>query len=1376
MNRMKYILGPVAPVSVKHRKISRCFQGGMGILFGLLLVSSAQAIDLIKVNAMKPRLNHLVAPRAAIDLDGEWNYTTLKGDKRAGAFSDGTKRTYYEFPPVRVAATNWMAKTVPCLFGYWPYDKAQVFKRTFTVNQDPAGKRFLLRFEMVMDRCEVTLNGKVFGPHDSFCMPWDVDVSSAIKRGENEIILKLTNEDCGSRNNREELYIISWQEAPYMGIARPVHIEIIDDVAIDGIAIDTKVTPEKVFNAEVELRNDTDKDVTAVLTSGVEGAWRQQSQELVVPAKGSVKTSITQAWPDVKLWNPDTPNLYNLDLKVEVGGRVRDAYRQRFGFREVKIVKDRLTLNGHPFMNRRTTYNDPKPTDEAFRKQVEVFKKHGVVGLRIFPGEYQRWLDAADEYGMLVNTVACAPFGAGGKNPRFWEEVFPNHLRDVVTRFRNHPSLIYWGLGNEWGAPYAGNEVRDTPKEVAMGKMVESLDPTRAWTYHGEIELGTPVRGPGPCPLRSFHYPLPPTANYVEIPAASYWYDNGWGSWQGTYEHNKPLMVSEDLFHGVNDNVPGMAKWAGDSVYTVKGYNKAWFDIARMFAAGHYCVGTSAWDPWCTYSSEDPNPLYDDNGQLMPDYLIAIREFNPNFWSGEKVERTLYVYNQRFLPVDAELVCEETLDGTAIRTSGQSLKLDPGAKFEKNVVLDVPKVGMPSKYNVSYTLKTGNKILAQQTFAYFVYPETRIRIPRGTALLAKLDSPLRRFKFTQGVYDSVDGAIRSGCRQLVVDAVLSDADGGKLTAYVENGGRVLFIDAAKESWAPMEIDYKAWPNYVFRRDDQALPSLWEKSMRCWRPETARQMLGDSSYVKSEDVDCSVLFDCARQDGLRYAAILWFYSGKGGWLLTQLPLGRRLDVEPAAGHVLQALLDELAEPTRKLDDKRNIVLLQGNTKYKALFSNYGIALGTALTRNSILFVDFSLALTEQQRKRMEEHCCNGGTVFAVEPQTTDQMPKDWGLSLVPPEEKQLVLRKPSDSQKGSAEFVTRKNNAGLMAGISNDDLFWRDPKDLWAFFRTLTVGLYGTWLKSDRYVSTGALAATPGSKAERLTDPSALADLPWLNGRVVVSTLKFDAFSRKRPAKVGFVFRALFTNLGVKTSHATGGSKRYFHVPLNNFANRGFQEKTSEFWEEYNAKRIRKGQKAVEPVPGWFNNGNDMRYFPVNLCGWSPTANNFCPVDPFPTTPLRYQGIKFTFIDPDNHGNRTCVVIEPGEGKRIKVYNHPFKRIWFLGAMEKPIPASECREIGVRIIAQNPRINPVSWPSTNAPSFWVGDHLNSYLAPGAVEGGKIAWTGPSEKSSQAALYLWHLDNPMEDTSWPLADIDLTNKTSSAFVIVGMTLEQ
>ncbi len=1308
------------------------------------------------VNEMRPLLHHLSAPRQVMDLCGEWEQATIKNTRVTTTNSVGEAVTHWEEPVFNAQKSVWTQALVPALMRYNDGSVTHFFKRTFDLSETFAGKRIVLKMEQVQDAFTVWVNEEKFEGWPTFGLQAELDVTQVLKSGTNSILIRVANEE-PNRNPREWLRgLASWNEWDCFGLCRPLYLEMSDFVYVSDVAVETKVEPEKAFHARVWLKNETDRSRRVVWSAEVKGFWTLPGKEVEIPAKSVVEVSFSKPWKDAKLWTPDTPDLYFLDLQVTENGKRLDAFRQRFGFREVKIKGNRITLNGYPFIARRgaTAVLPLTNSDRDRKQQFEWLKRDGVNTMRLFyPGDIARIAALCDEAGMLICTCTSAGGGAPWRDDAFWPR-YEQNLIDIARELRNHPSVIYWGVSNEFGGIYSGAEGRPAAeagikKQVKAAQVLEAFDPTRFWTAYGEVELGFPQKGtPGPAPVRSFHYPMDWAGDGHELPDIGYWYADGKLSWQRLSTTNKPLMISEDLYHGGTENHVSMTKFGNDSIYTPDGYAKTVSWAVRCFAAGHYSVGIGEWEPWCfTPGEPKPSPLYTANGQLMPDYLVAMRGFSPNLYSGETVRRTVFAYNQRFVPQDCQLVREDVLAGKVLSRIVENFRLDPGGKYEEQIEIAVPVVSMPADFELRYTLLgNDNIVLDRETFEFNIFPaKTGLTVGGKTVLLADSTSKLRVNEFPLGIFENTEEALKSGADRMVVDKLLSASDGKSLESFVRNGGRVMAIDLKPKSWSPLLLEFRRPQTFVWRRNDDRMRDIAEKTLRSWRPDGT---LGDSGYVKSGADDSMVLFDSGHRNGLDTAQIEWIFHGEGAWLLFQLPVADRFDIEPVAPYVLQSGLDEFVKgsggdlgcnatcaPVARLNGN---VVVSPESPYADIFVRAKIEVAQTVSTQSVLVLDVSKGFTADIEHQIEMHCNRGGRVLLMEPPLNadpDYLAK-LGVKLVDPVVPIVFKDGRIDSRrKRYPIWINRQHCSGIMQGLSTDDFFRGDNGQMWAhmlYWKVAGLEHQAPWYMPERVMLTAEIEALPDSKAIIMTTPGGIAEIPYLNGKIVMSTVRFIGLNNEYPRKTPYVLRTLLNNLGAKTA-SPEPVYDYRFIDIAKVMNRNL----------WNDTRYQKPDGSFDPK-GWFGSENDMRYFPVNLCGWSMAARNLCPKEAFPTEPLNLGGKLFKLQDPETNKGFGCIVLEPGQSVRIPLGGITFRRLMFLGADNWQGTTLEMSLPGVK----EPQV------------FTHDDHFNTYRWSGSVKSGKVAWVGETIKDPMATLYWWPASNT-GDVGKPVPYVDLKN---------------
>ena len=339
------------------------------------------------------------------------------------------------------------------------------YRRSFTASKSE-GKRLMLNFEAVDYRCEVFVNGKSVGTHVGGNTPFSFDVSSAVEDGENELVVRV--EDATEAYQLRGKQVINARGIWYTqvsGIWQTVWLEEVPALRVERVKIGTK------SNGEVDLK---------VVTAGrVVGDLRVKT---TVRLDGEIVARSSHSRPSFgikidrpKLWSPDSPTLY--DLEIDVNGDVVHSY---FGIREVGKVKDseghwRFTLNGKTLFHwgplDQGWWPDgllTPPSDEAMLFDIEWLKAAGFNMIRKhIKVEPRRYYYHCDRLGMMVWQDHVSG-GIGNQAWPAWTRLKPDpvdatwpskqhdqfmlELDRMITSLESHPSIVSWVPFNErWG-------------------------------------------------------------------------------------------------------------------------------------------------------------------------------------------------------------------------------------------------------------------------------------------------------------------------------------------------------------------------------------------------------------------------------------------------------------------------------------------------------------------------------------------------------------------------------------------------------------------------------------------------------------------------------------------------------------------------------------------------------------------------------------------------------------------------------------------------------------------------------------------------------------------------------------------------------------
>ena len=373
------------------------------------------------------------------------------------------------------------------------------YRKSFTLPANTDGKSVTLLFDGAYMETDVWVNGKQVGSNCNGYTPFGLDITSALNPAgkENVVAVKVVNYGKNSR----------WYTGS--GLYRDVRLVVTDPVhvALWGAYVTTPSvsTGQATVNVEVTVQNDGEADAEAGLLiklSDKNGTVVAQSDEVTVAVAGASKTVVSKALTvsNPSLWSTDCPTLYDAEISVVTGGRTVDSYNVKFGIRTIELSAERgFLLNGEPLllkggcMHHDNGFLGAAAIARAERHRVEMMKENGYNAIRCShnpPSE--AFLNACDEVGLVVIDEFTDMWNLY-KNHNDYSNHFDACWEDDLTRMmlrdRNHPSIIFWSIGNE--IPKLNIE-----EGVRIGSMlrdkVKSIDDTRfvtegvpSFTIHG---------------------------------------------------------------------------------------------------------------------------------------------------------------------------------------------------------------------------------------------------------------------------------------------------------------------------------------------------------------------------------------------------------------------------------------------------------------------------------------------------------------------------------------------------------------------------------------------------------------------------------------------------------------------------------------------------------------------------------------------------------------------------------------------------------------------------------------------------------------------------------------------------------------------------
>ena len=367
------------------------------------------------------------------------------------------------------------------------------YTRAITIPQYTKGEAVKLLFGAVNFGAEIYLNDQLITQHHGPMMPFEADITSYVEpQGTYNLRVKAyTNAGYEGQIPLGFDYVTdATQERPNdwlrdkfsYGITKYVQLGIYAPVHIEDVFVKTSVA-QKTLTYTVTLRNTTNSNKTLRL-DGKLSSWNGDGFQypsingvsVIVPAQASKTVTVGPiAWElgEESYWWPNIPfkedyraKLHNLEVNVSENGQSLDKQTERFGFREVAEGPYYYTINGvrmnvvgdgtpESAMSEYDCYSlspaflPPTDTTDGCPETWKRYMRLGINANRTHqatPTEYM--MDTADELGfMLIPETGIR----GSAFKQTWSELMGQSVRELARMTRNHPSVVWYSLSNEWG-------------------------------------------------------------------------------------------------------------------------------------------------------------------------------------------------------------------------------------------------------------------------------------------------------------------------------------------------------------------------------------------------------------------------------------------------------------------------------------------------------------------------------------------------------------------------------------------------------------------------------------------------------------------------------------------------------------------------------------------------------------------------------------------------------------------------------------------------------------------------------------------------------------------------------------------------------------
>ncbi len=662
-----------------------------------------------------------------------------------------------------------------------------IYIRKFYLTNDEVSKQNLLRFDGVDSIFYVYINGKEVGMSKGSRLTSEFDVSKFVREGENKILVKVLQWSDGSYLEDQDMW---W----FSGIFRDVFLINREKLHLDDIFIKTHLDDnyedaKLEINLDIEnLESEKEAHISYELLSADKKSIASKSTTSKINGKKKVQEILIIKNP--LKWTAESPNLYVLLITLKVG-EIEKIIPQKVGFRKIEIKDGNFYLNGKYFMLKGVNRHDHDPktgrvvTRERVKKELLLMKQHNINAIRTahYPNS-PYFYDLCDELGFYV--MAETDLESHGfmwvKNlsrlsqDSSWKEAYIDRIERSVHREKNHPSILFWSMGNESGF---GENIR------AMVKRCKELDDTRLVHYEEdrEAQVVDIISTMYSSVEKLEEYGKNPTSKPRIICEYAHAMGNGPGG----------LKEYQDIFYKYKSIQGGFVwEWIDHGIEAIDEYGKTYYKYGGDY--GDYPNNSNFCIDGLVFPNLSPSPsLLEYKKVIEP---VKIRE--KNLLNGEIFLKNIY----DFISLNHLVLKWEIVGGEKLLSSG-TINIDDILPYEEKIikipVLDSNKVLSNTDYYINFSLVT--KSSTSWAKSGYELAKEQLLLPIRTEEEQLLEKYIENGRF-EVLEDKYNINIKGDIFQVKFCKIR-----GKLLSYLLNGKEIIEKSPFFNMWrAPIDND------------------------------------------------------------------------------------------------------------------------------------------------------------------------------------------------------------------------------------------------------------------------------------------------------------------------------------------------------------------------------------------------------------------------------------------------------------------------------------------------------------------------------------------------------------------------------------------
>lgn len=410
------------------------------ILVGLLLSFTLNAAnDIPRPEYPRPQFER----SEWINLNGQWTYefdfsNSGKSRRLTRAKQFSNTITVPFCPESKLSGVN-----------YTDFINQMWYQRSISIPSGWEGKKIILHFGAVDYYTEVFIDGHHVGNHYGGNSSFSMDVTPAVKAGQKHNLVVYVTDD--ARSGLQTIGKQSTRISPYgcfysrvTGIWQTVWMEAVSHYGLKSAVTTPDIDEEQLIITPEFYRASNDRMLQITL-------YDNQRKVIQKTVKCNNGVPIILPVKNMKLWSPEDPHLYDIVYSIKNStGEIIDEVKSYVGMRKVHTSDGVIYLNNEPYFQRLVLnqgyYPDglwTAPTDEALKNDILLSKAAGFNGARlhqkVFEERFHYW---ADKLGFI--TWGESPNWGMSIKSEIASRNFISEWTEVITRDRNHPSIITW--------------------------------------------------------------------------------------------------------------------------------------------------------------------------------------------------------------------------------------------------------------------------------------------------------------------------------------------------------------------------------------------------------------------------------------------------------------------------------------------------------------------------------------------------------------------------------------------------------------------------------------------------------------------------------------------------------------------------------------------------------------------------------------------------------------------------------------------------------------------------------------------------------------------------------------------------------------------